>query len=122
MHNENAEISELLYGDCEHTPLQFSSPEDFYNELQFSDMYCPELGYYVFSYNDRGAVCHYDIDLEEAAELSKMSRKYNDYWAAYLGPGGHIWDAEGDTETPPNPGCSNKDFCEAYYNHKWYTV
>lgn len=98
---------------------EFESPEEMYAELEYADLYSPTLGYYVFLYNEAGAICHYELDTEEAKELATQAAEDNEYWAAYLGVGGHIWDSPDDETFKPSLGCNNMDFCEAYYQNDW---
>ena len=98
---------------------KFESPEAMYAELEHADLYSPSLGYYVFLYNEAGAVCHYELDAEEAKELAELTAVDGEYWAAFLGVGGHIWDSPDDEFNKPNEGCSSVDFCEAYYQDEW---
>lgn len=85
-----------------------------------TDLYCPTEGKFVFLYNEDGAIACYDnIDLDEAVNLEKQSRLYDEYWGAFLGVGGKIWDSPKSADFKPEPGCSNLDFCEAYYKLPW---
>lgn len=86
------------------------------------DLYCPELGLYCFEYNDRGAICSYDIDVYEAFDLMFAAFENNEYWAAFLGPGGEIWDSPDDEVFKPAEGCSNVDFCHRYFRRDWIDV
>lgn len=55
------------------------------------DLYSPSKEVYVFSYNSLGSICVYtDIDEDEAKELDS----HGEYWGAYLGAGGRIYDSE----------------------------
>jgi hypothetical protein len=72
------------------------------------DLYMPLLGMYVFHYNEDGAVCvYYNITMPKALELEQKSREDDgEYWGAYLGVGGYIYD---------NP----LEFCNEYFSEKW---
>ena len=74
--------------------MRFCTSNQFLEELVGHDLYCIDLGMYVYTYNDGGSVVQYYIDGDEAKALSQMANKANDYWEAYLGPGGHIYDGE----------------------------
>ena len=97
--------------------IVFSSGEEMLSVLQHADLYSPELEMYVFLYNEAGAICHYDIDEEEAQELDAKAKELGEYWSSFLGPGGHIWDDPLDENFPPAEGCSNLDLCEEYYKY-----
>lgn len=85
-----------------------------------TDLYCEESGTYVFLYNEAGAIAYYSgIDVEEAKALEAKARDTDDYWAAFLGPGGWICDDPSDSAFPPNPGCANIDFCNENFKQKW---
>ena len=65
-----------------------------------NDLYCEETGLYLFEYNDRGAVCYYNVSNEKARDLQKLSEKYDgEYWGGFLGAGGSIMENDdGDYE------------------------
>lgn len=57
------------------------------------DLYSPKRETYVFSYNDARSIATYHITKEEAKKLSEESKAASgEYWGAFLGPGGEIWD------------------------------
>ena len=67
----------------------FSTPESMLKTIQDGiDLYSPSLCIYVFGYNDMGSICAYYITNDEAEKLSQN----DEYWGAYLGPGGQIYD------------------------------
>ena len=103
--------------------MKFGTAEEMMGTLQCCDLYSPELEKYVFLYNDRGALCVYDIGLSEAKELDRMCRESGEEsWSGMLGPGGNIYDAPGDENFPPNEGCSNKDLCEGLFDYNWFDI
>ena len=53
-----------------------------------SDIYSPSLELYAFLYSDKGAICTYSVAHDHALKLSQE----DEYWGAYLGPGGSIYD------------------------------
>lgn len=70
-----------------------------------NDLYCEETGLYLFEYNDRGAVCYYNISNEKARDLQKLSEIYDgEYWGGFLGVGGHIIEPEGENYEYFNDG------------------
>lgn len=76
-----------------------------------TDLYSPSSGIYVFSYNDKGAIAVYDVSVDEAEALIEKSNKADgEYWGAFLGVGGYIYDAYDDKETPPT-SVTNLDKC-----------
>lgn len=90
--------------------------------VEGNDLYNPNLGIYVFEYNGFSALCRYDIDEDEAKELSQLSRDNGDYWAAFLGVGGKILDdmeyRNGDKVKGEEIYLYLKpsyDFCKEYY-------
>lgn len=56
------------------------------------DLYSRTAEKYVFSYNESGSVCVYDIDEKEAKAIAKKARKSEECWSAFLGDGGIIYD------------------------------
>lgn len=57
------------------------------------DLYSRKAETYVFNYNEAGSICTYDIDCDEAKELALNSKANNgEYWEAFLGAEGTIWD------------------------------
>lgn len=89
--------------------MTFSSGQDMYNALDFGDIYNPEKELYVFLYNDAGAVCAYNVSEYEAKELELKSKESGEYWSAFLGVGGSIYDEP-------------MEFCDANYNGNWCKV
>ena len=84
-----------------------------------NDLYSPDIEAYVFGYNEAGAIACYDISKEQAVELDRKSRLFGEYWGAFLGPGGYIYDDPSDKFFTPSPGNSNIDFCNEYYSYDW---
>ena len=71
----------------------FSTAEDMVNTLQADmDLYNVLTQEYVFLYNTDGAIAVYYISLEEAKELEEKSQSSDEYWGAFLGAGGTIYD------------------------------
>ena len=98
--------------------MRFESWEAMYEHIAAGhDLWSPEMGTYVFVYNDRGAICTYNIDAQEAAKLNESC---TEYWGAMLGPGGYILDADEyrdiDTECYLAP---SHEFCKAFYDAEW---
>lgn len=104
--------------------IKFKNSEEMYQFLLSGrDLYSKKLEMHVFLYNGDGAIAVYDdIDADEALELSKKAKKNNEYWASFLGPGGHIldddlYDREKERETYL---WSTFKFCEYFWmNDDW---
>ena len=73
------------------------------------DLYSPSAGIYIFGYNDRGAVATYDISHDEAEELIQKANESDEYWGAFLGIGGTIYDAFDEDNSPSST--TNLDKC-----------
>lgn len=75
--------------------MKFNSAEGMYHYLcNNGDLYNPVKEVYMFQYNEDGAICCYSISEDHAAELAVKSIEDGEYWSAYLGIGGHIYEAE----------------------------
>lgn len=101
----------------------FTSAEDMLEEIQCGrDFYNLETKEYVFVYNDCGSICVYSIDEYEAKELMKCSEESGEYWGAYLGWGGGIYD-DPSHECYTDDMMNNMDFCNAtYFLDGWIDV
>lgn len=95
--------------------MKFNSAEEMLDYIKDNnechDLYSKKSEIYVFLYNDAGSIATYHITEKDAMELSDLANKNDDYWGAFLGPGGEIWDdpsyenySEGET--------TNLDRCE----------
>lgn len=95
--------------------MGFSSPEQMLNTILGDvDLYNKITGDYVFHYNNAGAIAVYNLTPEQAEELDKQSAENNEYWGAFLGIGGEIWD---DPEkAAENEQECNLDYCKRVYN------
>lgn len=92
--------------------MTFRTPSAMhYAIMSGKDLYSPELETYVFSYNDEGSICEYRIRPEEAYDLAQDAEMANEYWSAFLGLGGGIYD-EYSNQTP-------MDFCKEFYTFDW---
>lgn len=89
--------------------MTFKSGADFYEAINNSDLYNDERCLYVFLYNEAGAVCVYSIQKEEAEDLENKSKEYDEYWGAFLGIGGEIYD-------------DPMEFCDEEYAGDWRKV
>ena len=71
--------------------MKFNNGTEMYNYLcSGRDLYSKSLDTYVFEYNDAGALCTYGLYLEDVVKLIEDSKKYEEYWGAFLGLGGSI--------------------------------
>ena len=96
--------------------MKFNTAEEMLEHLGHYDLYSKSECLYVFDYNDMGSIVIYSIVPEEAKELTQKSEKYGDYWGAFLGPGGHIYDSkeyfeEHGYEYNPDEDYINIDWC-----------
>lgn len=71
---------------------KFSSANDMLEKIKVNDYYNYITEEYVFTYNDRDSIAVYNIDKDEAKKLSKQAKENDEYWGAFLGPGGYIYD------------------------------
>ena len=73
--------------------MKFETPEQMLEFINSNhDLYSRKAETYVFNYNEAGSVCTYSIDENEAKQLAKKSKANGEYWAAFLGIGGQIYD------------------------------
>lgn len=80
-------------GFSQKTSVVFSSTEEMLKTVQDDvDLYNVLTGEYIFKYNEAGSIAVYDVSLEEAKKLEEESQISNEYWGAYLGVGGNIYD------------------------------
>jgi hypothetical protein len=94
--------------------MRFNGSGELFNAIMSNDMYCPEENLYAFLYNDDDAICVYDwITPEVAADLQKHAKEHDEYWGAFLGVGGEIY--EFNDEDRPDP----LDFCLQYCKCNW---
>ena len=77
-----------------------------------SDLWSPSINKYVFLYNDRGAICFYNIDQKQAKKLRELAKQNDEYWGAFLGAGGRIYDEYSDA----------LEYCNSIYNESWEMV
>lgn len=105
--------------------IKFESPRHMYECIaEGNDLYSKELGIYVFVYNEAGALCYYNLSLQEVADIlakQKTADQY-EYWGAFLGPGGYILDnSEFDEHRYSGGELHDKyiqpslDFCEQHF-------
>lgn len=104
-------------GCCNNVPIRLASAKEMFEYLQdVGDLYSPDERIYVFNYSESGALAVYRICELRAKELSRDSKKADEYWGAFLGPGGSIYDVPGEQ-------CGvdyAMKFCEDWYKSEWY--
>lgn len=79
--------------------MSFKNAEMMLFFIQFGmDLYNINTGEYVFSYSDKGAIAVYIISEKSARELSLRAVSTDEYWGAYLGAGGSIYEDGAEVE------------------------
>lgn len=98
--------------------MKFNTAQEMLDYIQDDnechDLYSEKAEIYVFLYNNAGSIATYDIDKVEAKKLAKKVKydKYGEeYWGAFLGPGGKIWD-DVSHECYQEGSVSNLEMCE----------
>ena len=95
--------------------MRFNSPEQMLDAILNGekDLYNVKTGDYVFHYSESGSIAVYNLTSEEAEELDKKAIENGEYWGAFLGGGGEIWD---DPErAAENEQDCNLDYCKKVY-------
>lgn len=77
---------------------KFSSANDMLEKIKVNDYYNYITEEYAFIYNDRGSIAVYTVGKDEANRLSKQAKENDEYWGAFLGPGGYIYDEPENSE------------------------
>lgn len=86
--------------------MKFESANAMLDIIQSGmDLYNINTEEYVFSYSNKGAIAVYIIDEKYARELSLTAVETGEYWGAYLGAGGSIYEDGAEAE-----------WCEGHYN------
>lgn len=93
----------------------FNSAQEMLDCIQKgTDLYNPKTETYVFVYSEAGSIAYYSIDNEEAKELQRKAEENDEYWGAFLGPGG--WIVDDPSSDFYNEGDeTNLDWCEERY-------
>lgn len=108
-HDTNQKIQKL-----ESKFVTFSSAENMLEYLQTADLYNLETFEYIFKYSEDGDICVYNLEEEEAQVLYEKSKESQEYWGAFLGVGGSIYDYKNGSALEY---CKNKFLC-----HEWINV
>lgn len=86
--------------------MKFNSSKEMLDCIQEGkDFYNPTLELYVFKYNETGSLAYYNIDNEQAKELSRVAKEADEYWGSFLGAGGRIVDAYSKNSQTPIEWC-----------------
>lgn len=102
--------------------MVFKDGKEMLAEIQAdTDLYNPVTEQYVFCYNAAGSIAVYNISNKEASKLREMAKQAGEYWGAFLGPGGYIYDDLG-YEDYEEGDISNLDWCNNNYEGEWEDV
>lgn len=105
-------------------PVRFKDAEEMLSSIQSGeDLYNKETEQYVFLYNGAGSIAVYDIEEQEADALIASSHAAGgEYWGAFLGVGGNIYD-DPSYEYYSDEIPSNLDYCKENYDKgQWFTI
>ena len=95
--------------------MKFTTAQEMLEFIQDgNDLWSQSAETYVFVYNDAGSICIYSINKEKAKQLASDAKKYDEYWGAFLGIGGSIYD-DPSYEDYTEDQMSNLDLCEELY-------
>lgn len=95
--------------------MKFSTAKEMLEHIQAgNDLYNPKLEVYVFLYNDVGSIAYYNINKDSAKSLSQKAKEQDEYWGAFLGPGGEIID-DVSSEFYRKGNKTNLQWCKNYY-------
>lgn len=96
--------------------LEFKSGKEMLDLLQTdTDLYNLQTGDYVFRYNEAGSIAVYSLSLKEAEQLQAKAEAEDEYWGAYLGFGGSIYDVP-ESDFYSNKQASALDYCSEMYD------
>ena len=91
--------------------VEFKSGAAMLDFLSGADLYNIVTGEYVFRYNEEGSIAVYSFGMDKAISLAHQSQG-KDYWSAFLGLGGYIYD-DPSHELYNEDRISNLDYCKA---------
>lgn len=99
---------------------KFKSGQEMLDVIQSGvDLYSSEVELYVFAYNYCGSICVYEIEHKKAYELAVQVNEDGEYWGAYLGLGGSIYDDKSYKDIDEY-SMLNIDWCNENYEGKWF--
>ena len=102
--------------------MKFNSGKEMLDYIvDCSDLYSAEKDLYVFGYNNYGSIAVYNIYPNQAMKLRDMSEESGEYWGAFLGAGGSIYD-DPRYENFEEGDYSNLDWCNDNYEGEWEEV
>lgn len=102
--------------------MKFKNGKEMLEEIQSgTDLYNPRTEQYAFLYNESGSIAVYTISNEHAAKLEKLAKEQGEYWGAFLGSGGSIYD-DPSYEDYEEENYSNLDWCNDNYEGDWEDV
>lgn len=97
--------------------IVFKNGKEMLHTIWGGDLYNVETGDYVFEYNNCGSICVYNLSEEEAIELQVKSKlDGGQYWGAYLGPGGYIYDDPSYEGYDKDYSISNLEWCKENFS------
>lgn len=98
--------------------MTFNSGQEMLETIKNDiDLYNRETEQYVFNHNINGNIAVYHISNEDADKLAKE----DEYWGAYLGVGGYVYEDITD-DGYKQGGCTNLDWCNDNYKGEWEDV
>lgn len=115
--------------DFQNSNKTFNTWESMYKYLESGkDLYNPDLKTYVFCYNDKGALCIYNMDADTYEILKVEAKQKKERISSLLGAGGYILedddsfdDASFDENDYKKYIAPSYDFCkETYESIYWY--
>lgn len=93
--------------------MRFLNGREMLDYIQnVGDLYSKKANTYLFCYNDAGSICAYSVDSDMANELAHKSYESGEYWGAFLGFGGCIYDDPSYEGFNPETDVSNLNICE----------
>lgn len=110
-----------MFPDTGH--MMYFSPscsEDILHYIQSGrDLYNPLIQTYFFVYNAENAIATYKVSSNIAYDLAKQSEETGEYWGAFFGPGGQVYD---EAEALELFGNILKSTPTAWYDTEDYTL
>lgn len=109
------------------TQITFCDGLEMFNKIKECglDLYNTELEIYAFCYNECGSIATYNIDRENALKLKIKANATGEYWSAFLGCGGKIYDSlDYKLQLELKDTCDEAvEFCNCYYDEgSWMVV
>ncbi|MCR5651016.1 MAG: hypothetical protein K6F86_07540 [Lachnospiraceae bacterium] len=90
------------------------------DDIGCNDLYNVKTGDYVFLYNEAGSIAVYNLSNQTAENIARSAE--GEYWGAYLGPGGTIYDDPSYESYSPEWSTSNLAWCDEHFAEEgWMT-